>query len=224
MARKPPDWRQPSLFPPDPATDPSSVKAGDAGQAPPNTPQPEYNSLSKPEGDQHAVQDDHSSTPGAEPADTGPAQERPADASDDGALRPRTENPPRSLEGNAHPDDAGQRREPDSERGAGTGPQGSGGSFADRVSSGRQGSPVPGRSYGVHPPSFAARIKASRRQRQPTLFDSLPLNPASGEPELPAPPELPEPKETPQPPATTTPPPTEAANPSDPPASSLEHT
>src|SRR5260370_12337200 len=129
MARKPPDWHQPSLFPPDPA----------------ESPEPEYYSHSTPEGEQHAVQDNHSSTPGAEPAVTGPAQERPADASDDGALRPGTENPPRSLEGNALPDDAGQRRDPDSDRGPGARPQGSGGPLAHPVPPPPHETPTPPR-------------------------------------------------------------------------------
>ena len=67
------------------------------------------------------------------------------------------------------PGEAGQRPEPDRERGAGDGPQGTGGSFALRVSSGRQRTAFPRRSNGVHPPSHAARVKASRHQ--PTLFD-----------------------------------------------------
>src|SRR5438132_1520470 len=104
MARKPPDWHQPSLFAPDPATN--------AGQAPPNTPEPEDKSYSKPEGDQHAVQDHSPRTPattdGASRTATPDAQ-APADTGD---LRSRAEDQPRSLEGNARSGEAGQRPEP----------------------------------------------------------------------------------------------------------------
>ena len=55
------------------------------------------------------------------------------------ALRQGTEGQPRSLEGNSLPGEAGQRPEPDRERGTGNGPQGTGGSFALRVSAGRDG-------------------------------------------------------------------------------------
>ena len=53
-------------------------------------------------------------------------------------LRQGTEDQPRSLEGNALATEAGQRPEPDRERGPGNGPEGNGGSFALRVLPGRQ--------------------------------------------------------------------------------------
>ena len=87
-------------------------------------------------------------------------------------LRQGTEGQPRSLEGNPLPGEAGQRPEPDRERGTGDGPQGTGGSFALRVSSGRERSAFARPGNGVHPKSHVARLKASRQQ--PSLFDSLP--------------------------------------------------
>src|SRR5260370_38755146 len=86
---------------------------------------------------------------------------------------------PRSLEGNALPGEAGQRAEPDRERGPGAGPERTGGSFALRVESGRGRSAVSRQSNGTHPKSYVARLKASRQQ--PSLFDALPDNPAPHE-------------------------------------------
>src|SRR6266568_5462975 len=103
MARKPPDWRQPSLFPPDPATGLSSAKAGDAGQAPANTPEPQDHSTSHLEGDHHAVQDP---SPRTSEGTDGSTRTVSADAeapADPGNLRPGTEDQPRSLEGDSHP-------------------------------------------------------------------------------------------------------------------------
>ena len=88
--------------------------------------------------------------------------------------------------------------------------------------SGRSGTAVAGRGNGVHPPTYAARVKATRGKRQPTLFDSQPHHPRGGEPEPPAPPEQPQLNEPPRPEVTTTPLPTEAHHPSDPPTSSSE--
>src|SRR5438132_1001255 len=146
MARKPPDWRQPSLFPLDagsspgqaPATGLSSAKAEDAGQAPDNPPEPQDPSTLSTEGEHYAIQDlsprTFEGTDAAARAATHGAQ-APAD---DGALRQGVEDQPRSLETAALADAAGQRPEPDRERSPGNSPQGAGGSFALRVSSERQ--------------------------------------------------------------------------------------
>src|SRR5438132_9609245 len=111
MARKPPDWRQPSLFPPDPATS--------AGQAPPNTPEPQDNITQESNGDQHALQDHSPRTPATTAGDARPSAEGTQAADNDGVLRQGAEGEPRSLEGNSRPTEAGQRPEPDQERGAG---------------------------------------------------------------------------------------------------------
>ena len=64
-----------------------------------------------------------------------------------------------------------QRPEPDRQRSTGNGPEGNGGSFALRVSSGWQHGASPRRGNVVRPQSHVARLKASRNR--PTLFDSL---------------------------------------------------
>src|SRR5438067_988642 len=99
MARKPPDWRQPSLFPPDPAMGLSSAKAEEAGQAPANTPELQDNATSQPDGDHHAVQEHDPSTPATTAADARAAPEEPEAAFDNGTLRQGAEDQPRSLEG-----------------------------------------------------------------------------------------------------------------------------
>ena len=86
MARKPPDWHQPSLFPPDPA----------------KTTEPEDQSHSKPEGDQHAVQDNYPRTSATTTTwrDARPANFRkgPEASLDNGTLRSRElEDQPRNL-------------------------------------------------------------------------------------------------------------------------------
>src|SRR6185437_5358646 len=187
MARKPPSWRQRLLFPPEPG----------------DTPERHDNVTPDPKGSQHAVQDDDTRTPASA---TGDARATPQDAepaADAGTLRQGTEDPPRSLEGSALSNEAGQRPEPDRERGSGDGSQGTGGSFAFRVTAGRNRSAFPGGSDGVRSPSHVARVKASRRQ--PSLFDSLPQpDPAVADPEPAGP------QETLQPTATITPAPAEA--------------
>src|SRR5438105_981458 len=105
MARKPPDWRQPSLFPPDPD----------------NTPEPEDKIPSKPEGDQHAVQDNRPRTPATTTGDAQPAPKGPEATGNPGDIREGTEDQPRSLEGDSLAGEAGQRPDPDSERGDGDG-------------------------------------------------------------------------------------------------------
>src|SRR5947209_18065605 len=120
MARKPPDWHQPTLFP-----DPDNTE-------------PQDQSLPEKEGDTHAIQDHRSRTAATEAGDARPAPEGPQAANDNGAIRARAEDQPRSVEGNAGPGPAGQRPEPDRVRGAGDGAQGIGGSFAARIASERQ--------------------------------------------------------------------------------------
>src|SRR5208282_5767853 len=77
------------------------------------------------------------------------------------------------VEGSPVAGQAGERREPDREPGPGDRPQGNGGLFAFRVAFGGQRNSFPRRSDGIYPPTYAARVKASRGQNLP-LFDSLP--------------------------------------------------
>src|ERR1700691_54086 len=98
MARKPPDWRQPSLlFPPDPD----------------NKAEPQDKSLSKTEGDRHAIQDDHSRTSATTAPDARAASPGAAVTADDGTLRDGAEDPPPGVEGPAPGEPAGQRTESD---------------------------------------------------------------------------------------------------------------
>src|SRR5262249_22472417 len=90
---------------------------------------------------------------------------------DDGTLRQGAEDEPRSLEGFADRSEAGQRPRPDSKRSDGNSPEGTGGSFALRVSSERARDSYPRRSHAVPPQSHVPRLNRSRRQ--PTLFDSF---------------------------------------------------
>src|ERR1700681_27349 len=125
MARKPPDWRQPSLlFPHDP------VKA-----------EPQDKSLSKTEGDHHAIQDDHSRTSATTAADARAASPGAAVTADDGTLRQGAEDPPPGMEGTAPGATAGQRPEPDREPSPGNSAGGTGGSFAARISGERRPDP-----------------------------------------------------------------------------------
>jgi N12 class adenine-specific DNA methylase len=89
-----------------------------------------------------------------------------------------TEGQPRSLEGNPVPSEAGQRTEPDRERSPGDGPSGTGGSFALRVFSGRQGTAYSRQRNGVSRGSHVERLNQSRGQR--SLFDAVPQQPAPG--------------------------------------------
>src|SRR5438874_7223863 len=114
MVRKTPSWRQPLLdFPPDSAA----------------TPEPHENIPSQPEGGPHALQDHLPRTPRAAAGNSRAAAPKSDLASDAGARRPGAEDPPRRVEGSSLPAEAGQRPEPDRERGAGAGPQGTGGLF-----------------------------------------------------------------------------------------------
>src|SRR6266851_9640447 len=116
MARKPPDWHQPSLFPPDPATS--------ARQAPADPPEPNDNATQQSNGDHHALQDDHPRTSATTAGDARAAAQGSQAADNPGVLCEGAEDQPRSLEGNARPTEAGQRPERDRERGPGDSTQG----------------------------------------------------------------------------------------------------
>ena len=83
MARKPPDWQQPSLFPPDSVI----------------TPEPQDNATYESEGDQNAVQDNRSLTPASMAGDSRGAAKSPQATADAGPLRSGAEEGPRSLDG-----------------------------------------------------------------------------------------------------------------------------
>src|SRR6516164_9202293 len=136
MARKPPDWHQPSLFPADPAT--SAGQAPDSNTEPPNQSHPET------EGDDHAVQDHRFRTPATTTGDVRPASEGPEAANDNGESRQRAEDQPRGLDATARPGEAGQRPSPARLGGAGNSSQGTGGSFVGRVIAERQRGAFPG--------------------------------------------------------------------------------
>src|SRR5581483_2005266 len=153
MAKKPPDRRQPSLFPPDPAT----------------PAEPDDNATSNIDGEHYAVQDDGPRTPATTAGDSQPAPQGTQAAADDGAIREGAEGQPRGVDGASGPDTAGQRQDSTLFGSTGTRPQGAGGSFALRVRPGGERPPVPRRSYALHPQaSHAARVKASRQR---SLFD-----------------------------------------------------
>src|ERR1700722_18887099 len=87
MARKPPNWRQPSLFPPDPATS--------AGQAPATPAEPHSNATLNTDGEHYAaVQKHDSGTPATTAGDSPPASQGAEATPDDGALREGAENQP----------------------------------------------------------------------------------------------------------------------------------
>src|SRR5947209_682340 len=101
MARKPPDWRQPSLlFPPDPA--------------PPTEPQDK--TTPKINADQHALQDDHFRAAATTAGDIRAVPQGPDAAAGSGTLCPGAQGEPRSLEATPIGAEAGPRPEPDSER------------------------------------------------------------------------------------------------------------
>src|SRR5262245_26959770 len=135
MARKPPDWHQSSLFPTDP----------DTNTEPPNQSPPET------EGDHHAIQDHRSRTPATTAGDARPAPEGAKGANDNGTIRTRAEDQPPSVEGNARQEEAGQQPGADHERSAGDSAQGTGGSFAARITSERQRNTFPRRGDGIYP-------------------------------------------------------------------------
>src|SRR5947209_4436802 len=144
MARKPPDWHQPSLFPTDPD----------------KSPEPEDQSHSKPEGDQHAVQDNSSRTPATTTGDTRATPEGPGVAPDNGAVCQGTEDQPRGLDATTRPAEAGQRPTSDRLGSVGSSRQGTGGSFVRRLLAERQRGAFPRRGNAVSPPSHATRVNA----------------------------------------------------------------
>ena len=160
MKKKPPFWRQPTLFPLNPV----------------DSPEPQKPICYPTEGDTHAIQDHRSGTAETANGVLQPAKDHPTVASDDGGLRPATEGPPRSLEGNPIPGEAGQRPEPDQQPGPGIGTQGNGGSFAFLVSTGRRGTADGRRRNGVSRGSHVDQLNRSRGQRG--LFDEIPDQPA----------------------------------------------
>src|SRR5947209_5327620 len=91
MARKPPDWQQPSLFPSD---------------GPPRQPTDQPLELY---GDDYAVQNDGPRAIAGTSADARPAQAGEEAAGDDGSLRQGAESQPPGLDRDAGPDAAGQR-------------------------------------------------------------------------------------------------------------------
>jgi hypothetical protein len=161
MPRKPPSWDQPTLFPFNPD----------------DSPKPPKPLNSSTNGDNDAVQD-HSprTSEGTDAVARAAAADTQARA-DAGNLRQGTQGQPRKLDGDAFPGETGQRPEPDRERSPGTGNQGSGGSFALRVSSARSGTAFTRRSNGFYPQSHVDKVRASRGQ--PSLFDPPPKQPAS---------------------------------------------
>src|SRR6516225_8364532 len=122
MKRKPPDWRQPTLFPPDPGSSP--------GQAPDDTPEPKDNATQEPDGESHAVQNHDPRTSAGPAADARATPQGTQAAVHDGALRQGAESQPPGLEGNAHSNEAGQQPDPARLGSTGDSPQGTGGSFA----------------------------------------------------------------------------------------------
>ena len=82
MARKPPAWRQPSLFPPDPA----------------HTTEPQDNVNSHPEGAPHAVQNDRPRTPATTNGASRGTPSDPQTAADHGSPRQGSEGETRNLE------------------------------------------------------------------------------------------------------------------------------
>src|SRR5579872_2344233 len=168
MPKRPPDPRQPPLFPPD-ITD---------------SPEPAKPVHSKTEGGHHAIQDDRSRAPARADGAARATAADPPPETDARHLRPGAEGQPRSLEGTPVAGEAGQRPEPDSERSAGNGPAGTAGSFALRT--GRRERPAFARpGDGPYQNSYVARLKASRGQ--PSLFDAPPQQPASDDGSLAAP-------------------------------------
>ena len=84
----------------------------------------------------------------------------------------------------AHPGEAGLRPEADSQPSPGDRLGGIGGAFALRLGSGRNGAAFARRDNELPPPSYAARVRASRGQpRLPMFGDQARRKPPAGEPE-----------------------------------------
>src|SRR5579872_1268338 len=152
MPKRPPDWRQSTLFPFNNDDSPTPVN-------------PVTSTI---DGDDHALQDDSSRTPAAtDGVARATAADTPAET-DARNLRQGTEGAPRSLEGTPVAGEAGQRPDSDRERGPGTGSAGTAGSFIDRIlAAGLQRVNLPRRGDDLLPQSHVARLKSQR-----SLFDS----------------------------------------------------
>ena len=124
------------------------------------------------EGDPHAVQNHSPGTSegkdGVLPTTASGAQ-APGGA---GNLGNGTEGQPRQLEADARGGEAGQRIEPDRERGSGNGPERASGSSTAGGSWGRAGTALTGKGNGVRPKSYLQRLRASKRET--SLFDVQP--------------------------------------------------
>ncbi len=156
----------------------------------------------KPEGDHHAVQDDHPRTPATTTADARTATEGRKLLPTMELYAQRTEDQPRSLEGNP----LGARPGSDQSQIASEAMEMALKELEDRLPTvfpRRQGTAFTRRSNGLHPQSHVARVKASRRQ--PTLFDFSSDNPPSAEPESLEPTQTPPPAEPPGPPTKPNP-------------------
>src|SRR3984957_4393655 len=149
MRRKSPSGDEPTLF---------SFHQNDS-------PEPTIPVNSNIRGDHDAVQNDSSRTTegAARIARTATADaQTSADARN---LLQGTEGQSRDLEGDAGDGEPRQRSEPDRQRSVGTGDQGTGGSFADRLTGGRFALARPGNGRKSH----VQNVRASRDRR--SLFD-----------------------------------------------------
>ena len=162
MRKKPPFWRQPSLFPLNP----------DDSRKPPSAVQSTH------EGEKHAVQNDSPRTPKNADGVARTSTDHTTIVADAGVLCPTIEGQPRNLEGNSLPGEAGQRPEPDQQPSVGTGDQRSGGAFALLVSTGRRGTADSRQHDGVSVGSHVEKLNRSRGYR--SLFDSLPDESTTG--------------------------------------------
>src|SRR3954451_549535 len=152
--RRPTSTLLPLEFPPDPAEAAPPPDAATPGTG----------------GHRHAVQDDR---PGVDPGRAGIARAAPVEpdaAADAGRLGGRAEGQPRALEGGDRPPAAGQRFEPDRQRGAGAGDGGTPGTFALRVGGGRGPAAVARRGDGLPPASHAARVAYDRARNGQTFL------------------------------------------------------
>src|SRR5271157_4529860 len=127
-----------------------------------DTPGPQDDVTSHPGETRHALQDDRSRIhPGAAEA-VRQAPRQPDAAFDREPPGRCPETLPRDLDGPAHSGEAGERSGPDREPGAGDGAGRPAGEFALRIAAQRRGTVFPRRCDGLPPPSYAARVSASR--------------------------------------------------------------
>src|SRR4051794_29353082 len=85
------------------------------------------------EGGHDAVQNDLSEPAGGPPGDARPAPPEPDPPDDAEPAGGRAADQPRGVEGQVVGDEPGDRPEPDQQRGDGTGPEGTGSWFTQRV-------------------------------------------------------------------------------------------